>query len=245
MILHSLWEWYYIHIHEIHVLLIFYSLWGLMGPDAAKLGICLTEFHARIPNFVMISVLGLWRPVPALSRSKDLQDRSPHGYLQGLHAPRAPAGRRQDRTYFQMYFHAIQRSNPLWFGHWLRQILFFKSSNNTSFPQQPICSSCTACAPNILCVCPLCTSALWSDSGYIWHCQVSGCIWLSSASCIHGMTIWFTSKTQSSLFAVLFQSSSDIWIKNAEKIVKERVPTTVQGQRSSRCSLKSHINHRT
>lgn len=152
LILYSLWEWYYIIIHEIHVLLILHSLWGLMGPHAAKSGTYLAGFHARrIPNFVIISVLGLWRPVPALSRSKDLQDRSPQGYLQGFHAPRAPAGWRQDRTYFQMYFHAIQRFNPLWFGHWLRQILFFKSLNNTSFPQQPICSSCTACAPNILC----------------------------------------------------------------------------------------------
>lgn len=50
--------------------------------------------------------------------------------------------------------------NPLWFGCWLRQILFFKSLNNASFPQQPIRSGCRATLSSP--VCPLCH--LCSDS---------------------------------------------------------------------------------
>lgn len=43
--------------------------------------------------------------------------------------------------------------NPLWFGHWLIQILFFKSFSNTSFPQQQICSSCTATLGTLCALC--------------------------------------------------------------------------------------------
>lgn len=148
-------------------------------------------------------------------------------FAAGPQAQSACAGWGENRSYFWMYFHAIQKIQS--FVVWTLVKTDFFSLNHTSFLQQPIHFSCITIFGRP--VFPL--YYLCNDSVHTCYSKVS-----TEDAVVLALYSAYTAQQYDSLlrlsmlFSILFQSPSDtIWIENAGKVVKETVNITIPGQR--------------